>query len=172
MKQLMYLAETANAVRCIAQRNVLHLPLQRAAMAIAARCLFHPTIGQVGGESHAPVQTAHFIALFGLLEGNEEGCFGKKEEGCLFRDKMMRYGLENSCLSRRNKRWNQAKQLLTSEKAPQPFHRHSSAGGIIAQLVFSHLPHGEMSCGWMGEHESAGAGMRAHGSRFGKRYTQ
>ena len=74
----MYLAETANAVRCIGQRNVLHLPLQRAAMAIAARCLFHPTIGQVGGESHAPVQTAHFIALFGLLEGNEEGCLGKK----------------------------------------------------------------------------------------------
>ena len=74
----MYLAETANAVRCIAQRNVLHLPLQRAAMAIAARCLFHPTIGQVGGVSHAPVQTAHFIALFELLEGNEEGCFGEK----------------------------------------------------------------------------------------------
>ena len=78
MKQLMYLAETANAVRCIGQRNVLHLPLQRAAMAIAARCLFHPTIGQAGGVSHAPVQTAHFIALFGLLEGNEEGGLGKK----------------------------------------------------------------------------------------------
>ena len=74
----MCLAETANAVRCIAQRNVLHLPLQRAAMAIVARCLFHSTIGQVGGVSHAPVQTAHFIALFGLLEGNEEGCLGKK----------------------------------------------------------------------------------------------
>lgn len=74
----MYLAETANAVRCIGQRNVLHLPLQRAAMAIVARCLFHSTIGQVGGVSHAPDQTAHFIALFGLLEGNEEGCLGKK----------------------------------------------------------------------------------------------
>lgn len=107
-----------------------------------------------------------------FLKEMRKGVWGKKEEDCLFRDKMMRYGLENSCLSRRNKRWNQAKQLLTSEKAPQPFHRHSSAGGIIAQLVFSHLPHGEMSCGWMGEHESAGAGMRAHGSRFGKRYTQ
>lgn len=107
-----------------------------------------------------------------FLKEMRKGVLEKKEEDCLFRDKMMRYGLENSCLSRRNKRWNQAKQLLTSEKAPQPFHRHSSAGGIIAQLVFSHLPHGEMSCGWMGEHESAGAGMRAHGSRFGKRYTQ
>lgn len=74
----MCLTETANAVRCIGQRNVLHLPLQRAAMAIAARCIFHPTIDQVGGESHAPVQTAHFIALFGLLEGNEEGCLGEK----------------------------------------------------------------------------------------------
>lgn len=98
----MCLTETATAVRCIGQRNALHLPLQRAAMAIAARCLFHPTIGQVGGESHAPVQTAHFIALFVLLEGKEEGCFGKKEEKCLFHDKMMRYGLEDSCLSRRN----------------------------------------------------------------------
>ena len=99
---MMCLAETTTAVRCIGQRNALHLPLQRAAMAIAARCLFHSTIGQVGGESHAPVQTAHFIALFMLLKGKEEGCFGKKEEECLFRDKMMRYGLENSCLSRRN----------------------------------------------------------------------
>lgn len=67
-------------------------------MAIAARSLFHSTIDQVGGESHAPVQTAHFIALFMLLKGKEEGRFGKKEEDCLFRDKMMRYGLEDSCL--------------------------------------------------------------------------
>ena len=78
MKQMLYLAETANAVRCIGQRNALHPPLQRAAMAIAARCLFHPTIGQLGGESHAGVQTAHFIALFVLLEGKEEGRFEEK----------------------------------------------------------------------------------------------
>ena len=70
---MLCLVEATNAVWCIGQRSVLHLPLQRAAMAIAARCLFHSTIGQVGGESHAPVQTAHFIALFVLLEGKEEG---------------------------------------------------------------------------------------------------
>lgn len=74
----MYLAETANAVRCIGQRNVLHLPLQCAATAIAARCLFLPTADQVNGKSHTGAQTAHFIALFILLEGNEDGCFGEK----------------------------------------------------------------------------------------------
>ena len=66
-------AAVTDAARSVGQRSVLHLPLQRAAMAIAARCLFHSTIGQVGGESHAGVQTAHFIALFVLLGGKEEG---------------------------------------------------------------------------------------------------
>lgn len=34
-----------------------------------------------------------------FLKEMRKGVLEKKEEGCLFRDKMMRYGLENSCLS-------------------------------------------------------------------------